>query len=66
MNPSWSIFDCRQLISFRLPLTQSNRTVFHTRGFSNVTSALLKSASRKDTFPTARNDADLNEVGWSK
>jgi hypothetical protein len=21
MKPSWSIFDCRQLISFRLPLT---------------------------------------------
>lgn len=21
MNPSWSIFDCRQLVSFRLPLT---------------------------------------------
>ena len=21
MTPSWSIFDCRQLISFRLPLT---------------------------------------------
>ena len=24
MKPSWSIFDCRQLISFRLPLTRLN------------------------------------------
>jgi hypothetical protein len=24
MKPSWSIFDCRQLISFRLPLTDGD------------------------------------------
>jgi hypothetical protein len=24
MKPSWSIFDCRQLISFRLPLTAAS------------------------------------------
>jgi hypothetical protein len=25
MKPSWSIFDCRQLVSFRLPLTSKTK-----------------------------------------
>jgi hypothetical protein len=31
MNPSWSIFDCRQLISFQLPLTRRAAVVDPTQ-----------------------------------
>jgi len=34
MTPSWSIFDCRQLVSFQLPLTP--------RSIPGVTFARLK------------------------
>jgi hypothetical protein len=27
MKPNWSIFDCRQLINFRLPLTHAHGTI---------------------------------------
>jgi hypothetical protein len=42
MKPSWSIFDCRQLISFRLPLThlmKTARLIMDNRSYPSVRSS---------------------------
>ena len=49
MKPSWSIFDCRQLISFRLPLTEITGTMGHSVLQTDTGQQLLGALARRAT-----------------
>ena len=60
MNPSWSIFDCRQLVSFRLPLTVQELAVASGR-FRTLVLVLAYSGLRfGEAVALRRRDIDLD------
>jgi hypothetical protein len=59
MKPSWSIFDCRQLISFRLPLTHLMKTARLIMDNRSYPSVLSSTSTAHHRFSGRADDADI-------